>query len=135
VSEDIFISDSLRAAWSIQADASELGFDWPDITGVFAKVHEEIGEIEEAWNAGEREHAKRDLGDLLFAAVNLARFLDAAPNAELDRANARFQERFQIVKRVFAERGIAMRECTLDELDVVWEQAKAMLRSASQETS
>lgn len=135
MSEDTSASDPLRAAWVIQSDASELGFDWPDISGVFAKVREETEEIAEALNAGDREHAKRELGDLLFAAVNLARFLDADPDEELARANARFAERFAIVKRVFAERGIVMRECPLEELDVVWEQAKAMLRSSPQKTS
>lgn len=128
-------SGPLLAAWKIQSDASQLGFDWPDITGVFAKVREETEEISEAWNAGDREHAKRELGDLLFAAVNLARFLDADPNAELERANARFSERFEIVKRLAKERGIAMRECPLEALDVLWEEAKAMLRSAREKTS
>jgi len=117
-------SDALRTSWTIQEEASSVGFDWPDITGVFNKVEEELGEIRHAWNAGDPEHARRELGDLLFATVNLARFLDTDPSAELERANQRFEQRFNMLKEDLREEGRAMERCTLEELDVVWERVK-----------
>jgi tetrapyrrole methylase family protein/MazG family protein len=122
------VGNSIQESWAIQSDASGLGFDWPDISGVFDKVREETNEIQEAWESGDREHAKRELGDLMFAMVNLARFLDADPREELSRANARFTERFSMLKQIVRERGVDMRKSSLDELDVIWEQVKKTLR-------
>ena len=124
-------SDPLQESWIIQSDASALGFDWPDIAGVFEKVREEIGEIADAWRNGDREHAKRELGDLLFATVNLARFLDGDPREELHRANARFTQRFEMLRKILHEQGIVMHECTLEELDKVWERVKEAIKSSS----
>jgi len=116
--------DAVTASWLIQSDASAQGFDWPDISGVFDKVREELGEIESAWNDQDREQARRELGDLLFASVNLARFLDTDPNAELHRANERFNRRFALLKEAIRQQNIEMRNCTLEELDRVWERVK-----------
>ena len=120
-------SRAVGASWEIQEAASALGFDWPDISGVFAKVHEELGEIEQAWNAGDREHARRELGDLLFATVNLARFLDADPNHELERANERFTRRFDLLQEQIKHDGLILEQSSLAELDVIWERVKKML--------
>lgn len=118
------VGDAVKASWIIQEDAAALGFDWPDITGVFDKVREEVGEIESAWNEPDREHARRELGDLLFATVNLARFLEADPYAELHRTNERFNRRFALLKEEVQQQGLVMRNCTLEELDRVWERVK-----------
>jgi ATP diphosphatase len=118
--------DALRASWAIQEAASALGFDWPDISGVFEKVHEEIGEIRHAWELGHRDHARRELGDLLFATVNVARFLGTDPNGELDRANARFTRRFAMLRKIVKDEGRVLEQCTLAELDAVWERVKRM---------
>jgi uncharacterized protein YabN with tetrapyrrole methylase and pyrophosphatase domain len=120
------VRDPLEQAWRVHNTASSLGFDWPDIGGVFEKVREELGEIEHAWHGGDRLHAKRELGDLFFAAVNLARFLDADPSAELMEATGRFSRRFELLKEEVAREGRQIAECSLDELDVVWERVKAM---------
>ncbi len=119
---------ALRESWFIQQQAAECGFDWPDISGVFSKVREEIGEIEEALVSKDAHGAKRELGDLLFAAINLARFLDADPEEELYRANARFTRRFALLQEDLAQAGIAMNCCSLAELDMGWERVKERLR-------
>lgn len=116
--------DALRDSWEIQENASALGFDWPDISGVFDKVQEELGEVRHAWDAGDREHARRELGDLLFATVNLARFLDADAGAELARANERFTKRFTLLKEEAQRQGLILQHCSLKELDVIWEMVK-----------
>lgn len=118
--------DPLQQAWRVHCSASALGFDWPDIGGVFEKVREELGEIEHAWRGGDRLHAKRELGDLLFATINLARFLDADPGAELREATARFARRFEVLKLEVAREGRRVQDCTLAELDVVWERVKKL---------
>ncbi len=122
--------DSLKTSWGIQDEASALGFDWPDITGVFAKVREELGEIEAAWHAGDRPHARLELGDLLFATVNLARFLDADPGEALDRANRRFTGRFDALKEILKGEGRSIESCSFEELDAVWDRVKKERRGA-----
>jgi len=116
---------ALHEAWAIQTRASTLGFDWDDVSGVLAKVHEEVGEVEAALAEGKRIDAQRELGDLLFAVVNLARFLEADPETQLHDANARFHRRFATLERMVAETGRAMRAHTLAELDVFWDRIKA----------
>jgi uncharacterized protein YabN with tetrapyrrole methylase and pyrophosphatase domain len=118
--------DPLQQAWQVHCAASALGFDWPDISGVFEKVREELGEIEQAWHGGDRLHAKRELGDLLFAAINLARFLDADPGAELIEATARFARRFELLKEQIVRSGRRVQDCSLAELDEVWERVKKL---------
>ena len=125
-------TDALRASWAIQEDASSAGFDWPDITGVFNKVREELHEIESAWYTGRRDHARHELGDLLFAVVNLSRFLGADAGAELHRANARFERRFALLKEELKREGRAVEKCTLAELDLVWERVKKMTAPVSE---
>ena len=120
-------NDAFSESWRIQEEVSALGFDWPSIDGVFAKVREELGEIELAWTSGEHEHARRELGDLLFATVNLARFLKTDPRAELHRTNQRFMRRFSLLKELLQHEGRIVEECSLEELDAVWDRAKKIL--------
>lgn len=110
----------------MQSHASSLGFDWPDISGVLAKAREEVGEIEEAVQAGDIEHAGRELGDLLMAAVNIGRFLHIRPEKALEGANARFTDRFSRLCAEFERRGVEMKSCSLEELDAVWEHVKVV---------
>lgn len=123
-------SGALEMSWAIQERVSKRGFDWPDISGVLAKVREELGEVEQALEAGDAEGAKRELGDLLFATVNLARFLDADPASALERANGRFLRRFALLDAELDRSGRRMEACTLAELDEVWEGVKARLRGS-----
>ena len=119
--------DALKESWEIQSAASSLGFDWPDAGGVLDKLSEELQELRVAWEAGDTAHAQRELGDLLLASVNLARFLETDPAGELRRANERFSRRFEGVKKHIAARGRSMETCTLAELDAVWEEVKAVV--------
>jgi uncharacterized protein YabN with tetrapyrrole methylase and pyrophosphatase domain len=121
-------TSAFETSWAIQERVSKRGFDWPDISGVLAKVREEAGEIEQAVKAGDGEGAKRELGDLLFATVNLARFLDADPVAVLEEASGRFVQRFALLEVELDRSGRRMEACTLAELDEVWERVKARLR-------
>jgi uncharacterized protein YabN with tetrapyrrole methylase and pyrophosphatase domain len=118
-------NDPLTHAWNIQTDAAALGFDWPDVQGVFLKLHEEIGEVQEALQSGDQEHARREVGDLLFSAVNLARFLNADPAAELRHTNARFSHRFALVQDEVKRSGRSITTCSLAELDAIWDAVKA----------
>jgi len=117
-------SGSLDRSWSIQERVSARGFDWPDIGGVFAKVREELGEVESAWDAGDRDGAARELGDLLFATVNLGRFLGAHPRRALDGANRRFLRRFRSLEMELNREGRKVDDCNLAELDKVWDRIK-----------
>jgi uncharacterized protein YabN with tetrapyrrole methylase and pyrophosphatase domain len=117
--------DPLRIARDIQAQAALVGFDWPEIKPVFEKIYEEIGEIQEALGQNRRDLAQRELGDLLFAVVNLSRFLDADPSRELDDATQRFVERFAKVKAELERDGRRLEDCSLEEMDDVWNRIKA----------
>ncbi len=113
---------ALAQAEAYQKHAAKVGFDWPDITGVRAKVEEEIAEVEAAPDAVERA---REMGDLLFAVVNWARWLKVEPETALRQANARFAARFLQVEAAARSQGRALTALTLAELDELWEQAKA----------
>lgn len=125
--------DLLAHALRLQAGAAALGFDWPDISGVLAKVREELGEVCDALDAGDTAHAARELGDLLFAAVNLARFIPADPSRALRGACSRFAGRFDFVRAEVRRRGKKMESCTLDDLEAIWEQAKVVARQHPKE--
>ena len=119
--------DPLEEARRVHEVASSRGFDWPDVSGVIAKVKEEVREIEEALAHGDTRGAQRELGDLLFTAVNLARFLGADASQSLRETTARFDDRFQRLLAALSAQGRQMEQCTLDELDVAWEQVKKSL--------
>ncbi|MGB7538329.1 MAG: nucleoside triphosphate pyrophosphohydrolase [Anaerolineales bacterium] len=113
---------ALEQAVSYQKRAARVGFDWPTIEGVKAKVAEELAELEAAADEKEREH---ELGDVFFAAVNLARWLKVDAESALRESNARFRERFGHVEAAAARLGKTLKDMTLEELDALWEEAKA----------
>lgn len=117
----------LHVAYRLQHDAADQGFDWPDIAGVWAKLREEIGELEEAAAAGEPGAVEHELGDLLFSVVNLARWLRVQPDMALRRANGRFRDRFQLVEQEFKEAGRPLRDASIEELETSWQRAKRRL--------
>lgn len=114
----------LLMAYRLQERAAGIGFDWPDASGPLAKVKEETAELERETGHGKRETIEEEIGDLLFAAVNLARKLGLEPNQALERANAKFQQRFEKVEKLAEERGLEMGRASLDELDKLWEEVK-----------
>ena len=116
----------LLMAYRLQERAAGVGFDWPDVTGPLEKVREELSEVEVelARHPVSRERLHDEIGDLLFAVVNVARKAGVHPGAALERSNAEFQRRFVQVERVAAERGVALGDATLDELNALWDEVK-----------
>jgi nucleoside triphosphate diphosphatase len=115
---------ALTRALKLQAKASKVGFDWNDPRAVLRKIREETDEIEAALD-GEPSNAAAEIGDLVFAAVNLARHLRADPEALLRQTNEKFERRFAAIEHALAERGKAPQDATLAEMDALWEEAKA----------
>jgi MazG family protein len=115
---------ALVAAYRIQEKAGAVGFDWPDAAGPLAKVHEEIAELEREVGRDVSPALAHEVGDLLFAVVNLARHLTIDPERELRAASHRFRERFQHIERRLREQGRQPSDAALEELDVLWEEAK-----------
>ena len=123
--------DPLTKAYRIQERVAGVGFDWEDHEGARDKVAEELAEVtealeEEAARSGGPAAARvqEELGDLLFAAVNLARLAGAHPTTALARANRKFQERFEKLESLARERGIDLPSSTLAELDALWDEVK-----------
>jgi len=121
----------LHQAMNYQKDASRVGFDWPEIDGVWAKLHEELDELKEAVSAGDQAHVTHEVGDLIFAAVNLARWLKVEPDMALRRANLRFRNRFHLVEQDFRARDAALADANLAELEASWQSAKAALKDTT----
>ncbi len=117
----------LVEAFRVQERAAGVGFDWPDEQGPIDKVTEELDELEAEVASGNSERIEAEIGDLLFAAVNLSRKLQCDPRAALEKANDRFRRRFGIVERLARERGVDLAQAGLDELDRLWEEAKELL--------
>lgn len=117
----------LHQALLYQKDAAKVGFDWPEMGGVWDKLHEELDELKEAAAAGDPHAISHEIGDLLFSIVNLARWLDVQPDMALRRANGRFRSRFHLVEADFRARGVDMRQADLAELETAWQAAKTRL--------
>jgi len=115
---------ALLKAQKITEKASRVGFDWEHADQVFAKVIEELHEFEEAWDGGDASRMEDELGDLLFAIVNLGRFLSLNPEEALRKTIDRFQRRFQYVEGTLRGEGKKMDETPLADLDRLWEEAK-----------
>jgi nucleoside triphosphate diphosphatase len=121
---------ALTRALKLQDKAGKVGFDWNDPLAVLAKIREEADEIEAELAAGQRAAAAAaEVGDLLFAVVNLARHLDVDPEATLRATNAKFERRFAAIERALAERGKSPQAATLAEMDALWNEAKAAERT------
>ena len=116
--------DPLHRAHRIQERASGVGFDWPDAGGAWRKVGEELAEVGEALSAGDAVDLEDELGDLLFAAVNLVRLAGGHSATLLERANRKFTRRFQRVEELCVERGLLLGEASLAELDALWDDVK-----------
>jgi nucleoside triphosphate diphosphatase len=115
---------ALTRALKLQAKASKVGFDWNDPRAVLRKIREEADEIEAALD-GDQADAAAEVGDLLFAAVNLARHLRADPEALLRQTNRKFERRFSAIEHALAKRGKKPQDSTLAEMDALWDEAKA----------
>ncbi|MDR0476254.1 MAG: nucleoside triphosphate pyrophosphohydrolase [Treponema sp.] len=133
----------LDRAWKLQKKAAKAGFDWPDISGVWGKVEEELEEVRSAvlsksgvkggsplGTPTDRSNAKggspleEELGDLLFSVINLCRRMDVEPSVALQRTNAKFTRRFRYVEKSMKEKNIALQSKNLALMDQFWEEAK-----------
>jgi ATP diphosphatase len=119
---------ALMRALKLQQKASRVGFDWNDPRAVLSKIREEADEIESALDAGDKDAAAGEIGDLIFALVNLARHLDVDADAALRGTNAKFERRFAAIEASLAKRGKTPSEATLAEMDALWDEAKAAER-------
>ncbi len=124
---------AMARAEKLQKRAARHGFDWPEIGPVFDKLHEEIDELKEAWQAahagsGDLDAVEDELGDLLFVCVNLARFMKVNPEQALNRTNHKFDARFRAIEQVLEREGRDMDEESLEALDAVWQAVKGVER-------
>ncbi len=116
---------ALTRALKLQIEAGRVGFDWNNPHAVLAKIREEVGEIEAALDSADKAHATKEVGDLLFAVVNLARHLMTDPEGVLRETNLKFERRFASIERALAARGQRPQDATLAEMDALWNAAKA----------
>jgi ATP diphosphatase len=112
-------------ALKLQQKASKVGFDWNDPRAVLEKIREEADEIEAALDQMDRDAASEEIGDLMFALVNLARHLDVDADAALRATNAKFERRFRSIEAALTKLGKTPDQATLAEMDALWDQAKA----------
>jgi ATP diphosphatase len=126
---------ALTRAMELQRKASTVGFDWNDPRAVLNKIREEADEIESALDRKDADELAEETGDLLFAVVNLARHAKADPEMALRRANAKFERRFAYIERALATQRRELGEATLDEMDALWNEAKAEEKKAAAVTS
>lgn len=112
---------ALAQALEYQVRAARVGFDWPDVQGVLAKITEEVEEVK---TAPDVESRSAEIGDLLFTVVNLARWYDVDAESALREANLRFRDRFSNVEQAAKERGLLLSELTLDEMNQLWQQVR-----------
>ena len=121
---------ALTRALKLQEKASSVGFDWNDPRAVLTKIREEADEIEHALANGNKHEVASEIGDLLFAAVNLARHAGADPEATLRKTNAKFERRFRFIEAQLAAIGRNPAESSLEEMDRLWDAAKAAERAS-----
>jgi MazG family protein len=130
---------ALQEAHKISSKAAHVGFDWPEIQGLFEKLTEETRELQEHLQdlpttgsgkpeipAGLREHVEGEVGDLFFVLVNIARYLSVDPESALRKTNRKFRRRFNWMEERLREQGRALEQATLEEMEALWQQAKTL---------
>ncbi|HXV14358.1 MAG TPA: nucleoside triphosphate pyrophosphohydrolase [Candidatus Krumholzibacteria bacterium] len=115
----------LRHAVKIQERAGAVGFDWDDAAGTIDKLREEVAELEAALHAGDRAHVEDEMGDVLFAAANVGRFLKVDTDDVLRKSTVKFIRRFQLMEAMIRDDGRRFQDMTLTEMNAYWERAKA----------
>ncbi|MBI4455230.1 MAG: nucleoside triphosphate pyrophosphohydrolase [Acidobacteria bacterium] len=115
---------ALYQALQLTTKAARVGFDWPDVESIAAKMHEELDELQKAAQERNPEEVSEEIGDIFFVAVNLARRCGVDPETALGKSNRKFHERFQRMEASFVREGVAMEEATAEELETRWQAAK-----------
>ncbi len=116
---------ALMRATKLQKKAADVGFDWDDVSGALDKLEEEIGELRQAIKNSDIENMTEELGDVLFSAVNVSRFIKTDAEEALTAASDKFLSRFTQVEKLAEERGFDMKSAGIDKLDMLWDEAKA----------
>ncbi len=119
---------ALMKAQKVQSKAKKAGFDWDSAEGAFLKIEEESKELKEALEGGNQALVEDELGDLLFSAVNVARFCKCDAETALEKATKKFMARFTVTEKLAEQKGIDMKSVSLDVLDSLWEEAKALTK-------
>ena len=119
---------ALMKAQKVQSKAKKAGFDWDNAEGAFLKVEEECEELKSALACGDAFQVEDELGDLLFSAVNVARFCKCDAETALEKATQKFMKRFTVTEKLASEKGIDMKEASIEVLDSLWEEAKALTK-------
>ncbi len=115
----------LLRATKLQARAASVGFDWPDAREIFFKIDEELEEVQQVLvHDEESDRLQEEIGDVLFAVVNLSRHHGINPEQALRQGNRKFERRFRCIEQHLALRGLRPEECSLEELDALWEEVK-----------
>ncbi|MFM9848220.1 MAG: nucleoside triphosphate pyrophosphohydrolase [Hyphomicrobiaceae bacterium] len=118
----------LTRAVKLQDKAAKVGFDWPSLAPVFAKMKEELAELEDVVSKGDQKAIEEEYGDLLFVLANVARHLTIDPEASLRAANRKFVRRFRYIEEQLSARDSSPAQSTLSEMDALWDEAKARER-------
>jgi MazG family protein len=120
---------AIHEAHQISSRAARVGFDWPDIDGIFDKLQEEVRELKEVISTGgnetQRERLEDEIGDMLFVIVNIARYLKIDSESALKRANRKFKTRFQHMESELAKQGKTLEQTSLAEMEALWQKAKS----------
>lgn len=116
---------ALVKAFRIQEKAANVGFDWEDVSQVWDKVREETAEVESEIASANKDRLEAEFGDLLFAVINAARLYHINPENALERTNRKFIARFNYIEQKAAEKGMALRDMTLAQMDEIWNEAKS----------
>src|SRR5262245_26877661 len=119
---------AIHEAHQISSRAARVGFDWPDVEGIFDKLQEEVRELKEVISSGSdetrRERLEDEIGDMLFVIVNIARYLKIDSESALKRANRKFKSRFQYMEGELAKQGKTLEQTSLEEMEALWQKAK-----------
>jgi MazG family protein len=120
---------AIHEAHQISSRAARVGFDWPDINGIFEKLQEEVCELKDVIAAGgdegQRERLEDEIGDMFFVIVNIARYLKIDSESALKRANRKFKSRFKYMERELARQGKTLEHTPLEEMEALWQKAKS----------
>ena len=115
----------MQRSAKLQKRAANVGFDWPNPTPVLANMAEELEEVKQAFASGDKDHTLEELGDLMFACVNMARHLKQDPEQVMRGANAKFERRFRFLEAQILASGEQLENVSLERMDAGWNEAKA----------